>query len=597
MMSGDVVQPTEGNGLKVKNEEEPLPLDLSDPDRAQKQTELNKRLSNPQKIDHERQFSHEDQNPDKLVLSIPYIWQSRFSPTRDDESDSDQQMDQLSGEESESQMDEPRHIKLPIEFPNPDFTRPAEVKPFECGICGKAFKKVGWLTDHMWTHSNDTPYVCEICEKPVNSKKALRNHMKLHSGDKPFKCDICGKTFRTAGNVQSHVWTHSDDTPFKCHVCGKSVNSKGSLKRHSKIHTNDRQFKCDICGKAFLRSTQLQTHVRIHTGEKPFNCDVCHKAFSHSSDMIRHKRTHSDDKPYKCDLCEKSYTTNSSLVTHKRSHTGEKPYTCKVCHKTYNRTNSLNKHFMRKHTTNKGIGNECDCCGKTFGRIQDLRVHKDTYHPVEYIGDRDPSDESYSDTDVLPVIGNVGNKRKGSSEKEKTVNLRNIRKRNSDENISASPNSVNKKNKFKPGGGAYNNNMQVQPILSDDESQDNKTKDKLPSTPKLTSPIKEKEQGDRYDLSHNNSVETCVSANRFDTLSKQKSNDSDSFSNEGKFGKIKKMLLFRSNSGNNVYTIRESPDSASDDENVSSDSESDSNNTEVYDENEYTCDYTHGKSR
>src|SRR5277367_272447 len=59
----------------------------------------------------------------------------------------------------------------------------------ECTICGKAFKRLGYLKQHSRIHTGDKPFKCGVCGKCFNRKGNLKKHKMAHIGEKPFKCD------------------------------------------------------------------------------------------------------------------------------------------------------------------------------------------------------------------------------------------------------------------------------------------------------------------------------------------------------------------------------------------------------------------------
>ena len=135
-----------------------------------------------------------------------------------------------------------------------------------CNHCGKSFKKMFQLQNHIRTHTGDKPYVCHICAGAFSQETTLRTHMRTHSGVKPFKCGQCSESFNVSSALTTHrMWKHSEGSrPFLCTFCSKSFPTKSAVRKHETIHKSEKKHLCSHCNKRFARADHLKSHLKSH---------------------------------------------------------------------------------------------------------------------------------------------------------------------------------------------------------------------------------------------------------------------------------------------------------------------------------------------
>lgn len=206
------------------------------------------------------------------------------------------------------------------------------------------------LTKHSKRHENTKSHECLICQEVFQRKHLLMDHLKIHTveGDKPYACPTCGKSFKQLGNLKEHIDRHTGIKRHLCFTCGETYATKQGLTLHLQWHSGKKPHKCDVCNATYTRLYALNAHKLTHTGEIRHKCDVCQKKFINGVNLRRHKLIHTGEKPHACSYCPKAFKQRVEMVAHIRSHTGERPYSCEICDHNFTQKSSLNTH-MKKH--------------------------------------------------------------------------------------------------------------------------------------------------------------------------------------------------------------------------------------------------------
>lgn len=146
------------------------------------------------------------------------------------------------------------------------------------------------------------PQTCDKCGKVLASRGTLRSHMKIFHDEKSVEnamCNICGKIYKFMYQLRQHLRSH--EKPFKCDEpgCDKVYSKRFELKEHkNNQHLGIKRFFCPFenCGKGFYTRQKLLKHTKIIHEKYRKNCPVfgCKFMVGVASYMRAHLKKHTE---------------------------------------------------------------------------------------------------------------------------------------------------------------------------------------------------------------------------------------------------------------------------------------------------------------
>ncbi|CAG7836790.1 unnamed protein product [Allacma fusca] len=295
----------------------------------------------------------------------------------------------------------------------------------QCEYCGKVFKKVFNLHQHIRSHTGEKPFHCLVCGRGFTQKSNVKKHMQTHKVWPKLKVTLPKEQISvkiknghgSSSEVDQNCALGSQDVEYVvnnvyvCQYCNESFENHHKLKTHMIVHKNEKLFKCihKDCSATFVDVEGLITHVKSHKDEMEYRCQQCPKIFKNLYDLGTHQYSHRlypnkvsngvTNRSYRCMKCNSKYSTSEALNHHLltsshnypcshcslvfvcerylRRHlkvhgTGE-PFRCTQCGKLFKTENYLKSHLVI-HSDSKPFG--CETCGALFNRRDKLTRHK-----------------------------------------------------------------------------------------------------------------------------------------------------------------------------------------------------------------------------
>lgn len=168
---------------------------------------------------------------------------------------------------------------------------------FKCQYdgCGRLFRYQRKFDEHTEVHEkllNDPAaraLYCKTCDKLMQTPSLFERHKCLK-----FICYFCGKVYKRMSLLKEHLNSHTGAKPYECTVCKKSFARYYNLRRHSMIHSGKKPYVCSECGHAFNQTIELHRHrFKVHGIFKHrYPCTFCDQVFPENALLRRHLKTH-----------------------------------------------------------------------------------------------------------------------------------------------------------------------------------------------------------------------------------------------------------------------------------------------------------------
>lgn len=124
------------------------------------------------------------------------------------------------------------------------------MEKLQCPFCFKWVKGKSYLRKHIQCLHEEKGqlFQCDVCQHESPNSQALAAHKQrvhefVESGDK-LKCEYCGKSFKRLIYLREHIALHTGEQLYTCEFCGKKFKSNANYYSHrKKNHSEELQTK------------------------------------------------------------------------------------------------------------------------------------------------------------------------------------------------------------------------------------------------------------------------------------------------------------------------------------------------------------------
>ena len=277
----------------------------------------------------------------------------------DDESGSEMAVDQENNKDGDDDDDD-----------IVDMERGMEKSEFMCIVCGRVFKRKGFLTRHLKNHQKELEgKEMEIQQQRRNEKgdddddgnDVNDNETGDDDGDVDIKDDDdddsddddCDYVAEDEVNVSDDEEGSENDKTLQ------SNKKLSALKTKRKEGNRKDTLQCEFCEKTFIIKAYFEKHVQGHTRREPLQCKHCVMTFKSDKSLETHNKKHFQEE-LNCFFCPQVIHSRYELEKHILIHPKKKSFTCDTCQKEIKSVYLFAKHSA-KHKDRK-----CEVCEKKF---------------------------------------------------------------------------------------------------------------------------------------------------------------------------------------------------------------------------------------
>ncbi|KAB5513546.1 hypothetical protein GE09DRAFT_630353 [Coniochaeta sp. 2T2.1] len=162
--------------------------------------------------------------------------------------------------------------------------------------------------------------------------------------------------------------------PRQCSMCPMTFNEEWELRRHEPRHSSNDKFQCASCTWSTKNPGSLVTHRKVAHNEHAGGNSTMPPSVS--TVLVQMPQT--GENPYECNLCGSSFDRQEDLNQHnQKQHDDEAQYGCQSCGESFVYPFSLREHEAIRHSTNRLL---CEICEKRFSKKSALCRHRREIH-------------------------------------------------------------------------------------------------------------------------------------------------------------------------------------------------------------------------
>ena len=156
---------------------------------------------------------------------------------------------------------------------------------YTCGMCGKKFKFMKYIKQHLAIHLNMPQYKCSDCSERFNVPSGAHRHNKsAHNGQATIVfeknqelLDLMHKNIlKDDEPLDEEMPVEEEDIKveskishaFECKICLRKFRDKDHARQHTSVHFKIPQIQCLICNKTYMARSAGQYHLKkTHDGK------------------------------------------------------------------------------------------------------------------------------------------------------------------------------------------------------------------------------------------------------------------------------------------------------------------------------------------